>query len=285
VIVSVLWLRINAGLLVLVLFALIALIGLFATGVRGGPLDPPGPPGSTASVKLPGTPISGPTTITQSGHYYLTNDINVSGSVTAITITANNVSLDLGGFTIDGTDTAGSIGIATTSTFSVRIENGTVQDFQVGVSTLTADRSRIEDVHAVSNIRGIQIGARSVLADCLAQANTETGIVVLGARSVVRSCLVLENDLDGIAVLGTAGHIERNQVDLDQVLVGPDAGGTVIRDNSLRWVRVEDGSTYIIDNVCHGGNGEIVVATNSLVFIPPETAPHGNYQCPVEQEP
>ena len=78
---------------------------MLATGALGGPLDPPGVPGSTDSVRLPGTPISGPTTIAQSGHYYLTRDISVPRLVSGVVISANDVSLDLGGFTISGDDT------------------------------------------------------------------------------------------------------------------------------------------------------------------------------------
>jgi hypothetical protein len=88
---------------------------------------------------------------------------------------------------------------------------------------------------------------------------------------------------DGIAMLGVAGYVEFNQIDQNRVLVGPSGIATVIRDNSLSSIRVEAGSEVIVDNVCSGSG--ITVATSFLVFIPPETAPHGNYQCPIQQEP
>ena len=92
-------------LLLLVLAVGVAIVAMLATGVRGGPLDPPaGTPGSTNGVRLPGTPISGPTVVSAPGHYYLTQNISVTGSVNAITISADDVSLDLGGFTLSGTD-------------------------------------------------------------------------------------------------------------------------------------------------------------------------------------
>jgi hypothetical protein len=93
------WTRFNALMLVLIFVALLAVIGMLATGVRGGPLDPPGAPGSTDSVRLPGTPISSlPYTINAPGSYYVTRNLSaVSGN--GITINADDVTLDLMGFT------------------------------------------------------------------------------------------------------------------------------------------------------------------------------------------
>src|SRR5262245_54285864 len=105
---SALWQRTNTLLLALVLLALLAVIAMVALRVEGGPLYPTDPPGPTDGVRLPGTPINSQTTISAPGHYYLTRDINVPGAATAINITASNVSLDLGGFTVSGNDTSGS---------------------------------------------------------------------------------------------------------------------------------------------------------------------------------
>src|SRR5262245_21481061 len=121
-------------LLVLVLVVGIAIVAVLATGVRGGPLDPPGAPASTDSVKLPGTPISSaPFTISQPGHYYLTRSLALPVGQLAITINASNVSLDLRGFTVSGTNDSGwGIYIANSQT-DVDISNGTVRDFQFGL--------------------------------------------------------------------------------------------------------------------------------------------------------
>src|SRR5262245_49070296 len=206
------WTRFSAVMLVLVFVALLAVIAMLATGVRGGPLDPPGPPSSTDSVKLPGTPISGPTTISSPGHYYLTKDVRVTGAVIAITINASEVSLDLGGFTIDGNDIAGSYGIYVAGAQSdITIENGTVKDFHFGVDFGDDLRVHVRQLSAVSNVRGFQVGYRSVMSDCSAIDNTETGIYIPAADTTIRDCVVHGNTGDGISIAASFNLVERSR--------------------------------------------------------------------------
>ena len=77
-----------------------------STCLAQGALTPPGAPAPTMKSLdqiEARTPISSaPFTITQPGSYYLTTNVTV-GSGDAITITANNVTLDLNGFTISST--------------------------------------------------------------------------------------------------------------------------------------------------------------------------------------
>jgi hypothetical protein len=271
------WQRTNTVLLVLVLLALLAIIAMLALRVEGGPLDPTNPPGPTDSVRLPGTPITGQTTISTPGHYYLTRDVTVTGGQIAITINASNVSLDLGGFTVGGNDAVGSWGIYVAGVQSdIRISNGTVKDFQFGLDAGDDTRVQIDGVNAVSNVRGFQIGHYQVLTDCHAMFNTETGIYVPGGESTIRDCTVIGNAGDGISL----GPLTGNLVERSFVL----GSGASIRDtgnfNTLgenvvgSIVLGNNGGAKVVDNVCISGAAIINPGGNTV-----GATDHANVAC------
>jgi hypothetical protein len=284
--------RITHVLLVLVLLALLAMIAMMATDARSGPLDPPGTPGPTTGVLEAGTPISSaPMTISAPGRYYLTQNITVSGAVTAITIAASNVSLDLGGFTIRGNNTAGSFGInAFGGQFNIEITHGTVQSFHIGISTLDAQTVRLNDVHAHSNIRGIQMGDTSTLSNCSSIFNDETGIYLPEGHVFVSNCLVKFNDSDGISILGAGTIVERstfigNAFGDPNIYVDVRLGGSghTFRENVVDFhdIRLEgSGSNILIDNACMGAtivNASAFPGTNRIA-----EPDHLNVNCVLE---
>ena len=189
--------RITNVLLALVLLALLAVILMLATGVRGGPLDPGGAPGSTPGVRLPGTPISAPTTISQPGHYYLTNDLVVSDQV-GIFITTGGVSVDLGGFAIRGNGTGEGVRVMGGGPFvdpptGIVIRNGTFKDMIHGIVAAEGAGVLVQDVSAHNmQGRGISIGSNSVVEDCFVTGSTE-GVAIEGQNSTLRSCDLKSN--------------------------------------------------------------------------------------------
>ncbi len=80
-------------------------LAVSASTFAQGPLTPTGPPAPTMrsldqiEARIPLAGGSTPITISQSGSYYLTGDLNVTGG-DAITITVNRVTLDLNGYSI-----------------------------------------------------------------------------------------------------------------------------------------------------------------------------------------
>ena len=164
-----------------VLVSLLALAGLlvFSTFTMAGDLEPPGAPGSTMKTLdevEPRIPISQsdiPLTINESGSYYFTEDINSAG--TAITVAADDVTIDLAGFTLAGPDSGTNYGIYMSGRSNVEIRNGTVRDFRYGIYEFNTSGQghRVIDVRALSNVRsGIYLKSKNNLVkDCTASDN------------------------------------------------------------------------------------------------------------------
>lgn len=169
-----------------------------------GSLTPPGPPTAGTMKPLdqvePRTPITSvPFTIGQSGSYYLTKDMSCAG--TAITVSVDNVTIDLCGFTLTGTGTTG-VGINMSMQNNVEIRNGTITCFpEAGIrdfSPNSGDGHRVIGVRLISNgTYGIALeGNGHTVKDCsvqgtLAGFDTLYGIIASGG-SIVSGCSVSE---------------------------------------------------------------------------------------------
>jgi hypothetical protein len=94
---------------------LLALVSAFSLQplalLSQGSLTPPGAPAPTMKTLQqvePRTPISSlPCAISNSGSYYLTTNLFGSDGQDGIIVSANNVTLDLNGFVLDGTIAVG----------------------------------------------------------------------------------------------------------------------------------------------------------------------------------
>jgi parallel beta-helix repeat protein len=235
-------------LLVLILAVGISIVAMLASGVRGGPLDPPAPPASTAGVLRPGTPITSlPFTISQPGNYYLTGNLTLASAGNGIMINADDVTLDLGGFTIDGGG-AGAYGVLLTNGLSGEaVRNGNAEHW-TGAGFLLASESLAENLQASHDTTGIifddgnltgctvafdsQDGVQAAFAtisNCNAQSDG-TGFD-LNSSSLSHS-VAKSNTGDGIIVIGS-GTIDHNTVNFN--------GANGIRDNGTNSF-VEDNS-------------------------------------------
>ncbi len=194
-----------------------------STCLAQGSLTPPGAPASTMKTLAqiePRTPIAtAPFTISQPGSYYLTTNLTVS-SGDAITIAANNVTLDLNGFTIAST-AASATGIAillSGGRTNIAIYNGHISSgvtnngsgtyggsgFNTGIyfSTAIPCNVRVKDVSVTGVLNyGIYLALNStVVAACTVNVAGSYGIV---ASSVADSTA---NDCGLIAINATTAQ-------------------------------------------------------------------------------
>ena len=174
-----------------------------------GPLAPhaaPAPTMLTLSQVEPRTPISAvPATITASGSYYLTTNLTTGGAVSAITVLADDVTLDLNGFALQGSNNLASFGVQVgiypaVTQYNVTIRNGTVRGWGTGVQAVNAVNSQFEKLRLYGNTGGdgLDTGTGCFVADCTTQANTVQGIYG-GTGSTVRNCVANNNGTNGIA--------------------------------------------------------------------------------------
>ena len=174
-----------------------------------GSLTPTGAPAPTMKTLdqiEPRTPISSvPVTITQSGSYYLTTNLSAGAGFGGITIAfgANNVTVDLNGFTLSGSATNSAAGIFVLSG-RVRIRNGMITGWGAeGIDAVSASGYVFEDLLVAGNGRGasaasgMRAGNDTQIIRCTVVSNSAVGILV-GAHSKIESCIATANGDNGI---------------------------------------------------------------------------------------
>lgn len=192
-----------------------------------GPLNPPGgavsPTMKALSEVEPRIAINSTNTpgdadsvfkITQPGSYYLTdNVVGVPGKL-GIEIAASDVTIDLNGFTLTGSQTT-LAGISYTPGSSTiggaTIRHGTVSGWGGnGIDLLgSGTAALVEDVQANSNwLNGISVSSNSaVVRGCRTFQNLQRGVVVAG-NALIESCVFNANGSGGVS--GANGVSVRN---------------------------------------------------------------------------
>ena len=294
----------------------VLLAGLGAAGalaasraLHAGDLHPPpGPVGPTMKPLdevEPRTPINAVNTpgdsesvynITQSGSYYLTENLIGEPGKHGIRILAPRVTIDLNGFALIGRSDAlsgilgtsvqiairngfcsgwGGSGIDTTPANGVMIDR--VQSRQNGAAGIRAGASAlVRDCIAVNNAAdGIAAGNRSIIECCVANGNTGVGINALDT-SIVRVCNVYSNNGNGIRIRAF-GRCVDNVCDFNRDSTSPSAGILVngsssqiernqCTDNNI-GIHVMAGNCFIARNICRANVLNWQVAANNKCLV------------------
>ena len=223
-----LWLIVGA---VVAVWALSTLVDV----VRGGPMEPPAAPGPTNRMAIyqPGAGDF-PIVIDQPGSYYLGENINGEAGKDGIHIRADNVTLDLNGFTLKGAEGKSSYnGITvpldpTGVVYNLSIFNGTIRDWGaagIGASDPNGEayNAHLADLSLMNNGGpGVRVGSASTITRVTALGNGQDGIeadegtvvvdsqarsnegagVRLDNDALVTGVVSLWNGADGINVTG-----------------------------------------------------------------------------------
>jgi hypothetical protein len=192
------------------LVLLSALIVPISIALAQGSLTPPGAPGPTFKTLQqvePRLPISViPTNLTVPGSYYLTTNLTQTTIFSAIVIGADDITIDLNGFALIGTNSSFADGVTFGGTLrkNVCLKNGTIRNWRTGVSLSGGGNMLIDRVRVYGNTEnGINSFISVTVTDCYSADNGFNGIL-LSNSGLIRDCEVRNNGRDGIQVASGA---------------------------------------------------------------------------------
>lgn len=256
-----------------VTFVLLVAVVASIPRVNAGELYPaPGPVQPTNRVQLNDQFITLPYTIAASGSYVLTSNLTGVSGQSGIVIDADNVTLDLNGFTLMGA--SGSLdGIIILPThYNISVFNGTIRNWGGhGVNGDGSHTSSFRNLRVSDNgLRGLFVESGTTIENCIAVGNGDNGISA-GHSCTITRCTSRNNGGNGINA-GGYGSITIGCASGFNDGSGfrvPD-GSTILNctatNNDEHGILV-DGKSRVVGNNCHdngkGGDGAgIYVSTN-----------------------
>ncbi len=127
-----------------------------------------------------------PYTISAPGFYYLGSSLTTTGS--AIVVNADNVTIDLMGFSLAGPGGAGDFhGIDISGRNNVEIRNGTIRNFPG------------------DGIRAIVAGMKNRIINMRLEDNGVRGIHLLSGYHLIENCTITNNGNHGISIFANEG--------------------------------------------------------------------------------
>jgi hypothetical protein len=169
-----------------------------------GSLTPPGAPApmmKTLQQIEPRTPISAlPFTISAPGAYYIVTNMTGVAGANGVTISADNVDLDFGGFTLTGVaNSLSGVGVPNNQ-INVSIRNGNICNWgSYGINASKASSAQLEQLMVSSNgAGGLVVGNTSSIGHCAALGNQGNGISG-GSGAIIAECVSSLNQGWGIS--------------------------------------------------------------------------------------
>jgi len=217
-----------------------------------------------------------PYTISQPGMYRLSGTLSLATQdVNGITITAENVTLDLNGQSLIGPGkTAGTTGsgiyIGGVNRHNFTIHNGIIRDWRLdGVNASEAHNVQIEALHCYNNgDDGMSVGIQCLIKDNTCTYNGDMGIDAAGGYISGNTC----SNNGGSGISGNIGStIINNTCNFNELagILGSFNGivsGNTCSGNTLDGIKVYSGSTTR-GNTCSDNDGDGIEVGHNCMII------------------
>ena len=211
--------------------------------------------------------------IDESGSYVLTENLVVTNvATTCIFVDADNVSIDLNGFAIQGPGTNSGSGIMQMFVPTLRnglsVRNGSLTGWsQPGQAAIYAPgrNNRFRNLSVTESSLGLYVGNGQLISSCTASGNY-MGISA-GEGSIISDCVSFQNEVFGISVGG--GTVARCSASGNGFGISLSQGSVMtdctVSGNSSNGIEVVDGG--VVANCISANNGDagIMVEDSSLV--------------------
>jgi parallel beta-helix repeat protein len=196
-----------------------------------------------------------------------------------LVIAADNVTLDLGRRTLDGTGAAGSQGIRLAGHRGVTIKGGTIQEFATGVGLDAADGNHLRELAVRGSTgRGIDAlnGSDGNAFDAITATGNRTGLALTASeRNTLRASTLSDNAVTGVLLFGAS----RNRIEGNRVAGNGGNGVAAVEgsgDNQVLANAVDGSETGLIvdtsdrnllslNRVTGGGDGILVAGNGNTV--------------------
>lgn len=237
-------------------------------------------PAASLMAQDPRTPISSvPYTISSQGSYYATANLIATGSNGGITISADNVTLDLNGFALVGGGSGSVAGISVPSAHkNILIRNGTVRGWtNGGISASNATNSVVQGIRLSNNsasstffnVSALSLGNGSTVKDCFVAQNSNSHGISVGNACTVTGCEARANS-DGVGIRAVDKCVIIGNIS-DSNGAGISMGsGNRIENNSCTsntgaGIQVPSGATnnLVIHNSARSNNPNYNIATGN----------------------
>jgi parallel beta-helix repeat protein len=204
---------------------------------------------SAATLEAVTVITSLPYTITTQGSYIINQ--NLKANWHGIKVQANNVTIDLNGYSISGNNASGGHGVYMNGRRNVEIRNGTIRNFGsdgIYVETDSGNSHRVINVRVMNNKgRGIILnGNNHMVKDCTVSSNGNTGIYA-GLGSTISGTTAYSNAGYGIYA-GYGNTISGNTACSNgssgiSAAYGSTVSGNTVYNNAWSGIEAYDGCT------------------------------------------